>query len=78
MSSNTRDQKQTLWLGMDKLNRLRGTIDNNLIGREPAQAKNDGWDRKIIHKDHLMIAGIRNILNHGLEMIKTKDANEDD
>ena len=25
-----------LWLRMDKLNRLRGTIDDNLIGRDPA------------------------------------------
>ena len=65
MISKSRDQKQTLWFRMDKLSRLRGTIDGNLIGREPTPVKNDGRAGKIIYKDQLMIAGIRNILNQG-------------
>ena len=47
------------WLGMDKLNSLRGTIDNNLIGREPAHVREDIRAGKIIYKDQLMIACIR-------------------
>ena len=55
--------RSNVWLGMDKLNSLRGTFDDHLIGWEPARAKNDGWAGKIIHKDQLIIEGIRNILN---------------
>ena len=33
--SESRDQKQTLWLRMYKLSRLRGTTDGNSVGREP-------------------------------------------
>ena len=33
MISKTKDQKQTLGPRMDKFNRLRGIIDDNLIGK---------------------------------------------
>ena len=63
MISDSGDQKQTLWLRMDKLNRLRGTIDNNLIGWEPAHVQTDVWAERMNSRIWLRIASIRNILN---------------
>ena len=50
-----------LWLGMDKLNSLRGTIDDDLIGRDPAHVK-DVWAGRMNSRIWLRIASIRNIL----------------
>ena len=52
-----------LWLGMDKLNRLRGTFDDNLIGRGPAHVQNDVWAGRMNPRIRLRIASIRNISN---------------
>ena len=51
--------KATLWLGLAKLNNLRGTVDNYLNGQEPAHIREDIRAGKIIYKDQLMIACIR-------------------
>ena len=50
--------KAILWLRTYKLNSLRGTIDDNLIGRDPAHVYNGVWAGKIIWKDQLMIVCI--------------------
>ena len=72
----SRDQKQTLWLRIDKLNRLRGTFDDNLIGWEPAHVQNDVWAGRMNSRIWRMIASIRNILNQGTRNDNTKDTNE--
>ena len=60
MISKTKDQKQTLWLRMDKLNRLGGggTIDGKLIGQELAHVRSDIWAEGK-NSNCLMIASIR-------------------
>ena len=74
--SKSRDQKQTLWLRMDKLIRLRDTIDGNLIGRDPTHVQTDtepeGW---ILGFDWGMRASSTYWINE-LKMIKTRDANK--
>ena len=63
MSFKSRDQEQTLWSRTDKLNRLRGTIDGNLIGRGPAHVLNDIWAGRMNSMIWVRIASIRNILS---------------
>ena len=63
MISKSRAQKQTLGLRMDKLSRLRDTIDGNLIGREPAPVQNDVQAGRMNSMIRLRIASIRNIFN---------------
>ena len=61
--SKTKDQKQKLWSRMDKLKTLSWTINKGLNCREPTHVQNDVWVGKIIHKDQVMILGIRNFSN---------------
>ena len=60
-----KESEAMLWLGMDKLNSLRGTNDDDLIGRDPAHVKNDVWAGRMNSRIWLRIASIRNILNQG-------------
>ena len=63
MIFKSRDQEQTLWSRMDKLNRLRGTIDDNLIGRGPTHVLNDIWAGRMNSMIWVRIVSIRNLLN---------------
>ena len=45
MIFKSRDQKQTLWLSMDKLNRLRMTINQGLIYQTLAHVRSDIWTK---------------------------------
>ena len=51
--------EQMLRSKMDRVNRLRGTPNQILVGQEPAHIRNDVWAGKKISKDELMIASIR-------------------
>ena len=76
MIYKAKDQKQTLWSRMDKFNRLRGTIDDNLIGENQLMFKMtsepEGW---ILGSDWGLRAFATYWIN-GLKMIVTKDANK--
>ena len=74
--SKSRDHKQTLWLRMDKFNRLRRTIDDNLVGQEPAPGQNDVWAGRIILGFNWWLWTFATYWINGLKMIVTKEANK--
>ena len=76
MIYKAKDQKQTLWSRMDKFNRHRGTINDNLIGENQLTfqmtSKPEGW---ILGSDWELRAFATNWI-YGLKMIMTRDANK--
>ena len=66
-----------LWLGMDRLNSLRGTIDGNLIGQGRAHVLNDIWAGRMNSRIWLRIASIRNKLNQRTQNDNDKECQYD-